>query len=233
VIVVVGSVAYRLEPDGTGRAVGIAPAVAAEAVAAGASVEMLTGIGEDGAGEELLLALARNGVGHLAVRRDPTRPTTLVRSDPGGPPEGEDEASPGLHASTDTPAEPPSAPVWEVAGVPPASPGLEPADIALGLQYLRDFRVVVVIEPLDDGAPPVIADASAFAGASLVVVAHAGWPVADAYATATVLEAPADDGDGAFARLVGRFAAGIDGGTPAVEAFRAATAADGWEAASG
>ncbi len=232
-IVVVGSVAYRLEGDGTGSAVGIAPAVAAQAAAAGASVEMLTRIGEDGAGEELLLALARNGIGHLAVRRDPTRPTTLAWRGPGGPPENEADASAGPLLGSDEAAVPASTPEWEAEGVPLASPDLEPADIALGLQYLRDFRVVVAIEPLDDGAAPVIAEAAAFASASLVVVAHAGQPSAAAYAMATVLEAPADDGDGAFARLVGRYAAGIDRGTPVVEAFRAATTADGWEVATG
>ena len=50
-----------------------------------------------------------------------------------------------------------------------------------------------------------------------------------AYQRATVLAAPADDADGAFARLVGRFAAALDAGSSGGEAFALARGADGWE----
>ena len=46
----------------------------------------------------------------------------------------------------------------------PAAPTLEPADLALGLRYLRDYRVVVAVEPIADGGAAVIAEAAAFAG---------------------------------------------------------------------
>ena len=113
------------------------------------------------------------------------------------------------------------------------APTLEPADLALGLRYLRDYRVVVAVEPIAHGGAAVIAEAAAFAGAGLIVVAPAGLAAPAAYEAATLIEAPADDPDGAFAGLVGRYAAALDRGTPPAEAFRAATAAGGWEAAEG
>jgi hypothetical protein len=76
-----------------------------------------------------------------------------------------------------------------------------------------------------------VADAASFADAALVVVAVPGAPLPDAYAGATVLEAPPDDPDGVFAALVGRFAAALDRGEPAADALRSAAAAGGWEAA--
>jgi hypothetical protein len=108
---------------------------------------------------------------------------------------------------------------------------LEPADVALGLQYLRDYRVLVAVEPLGDAATVVVAEAAAFAGATLVVVAQPCVVVGPAYAAATFFEAPVDDRDGAFARLVGRYAAGLDRGIAPADAFRAATTAGGWESA--
>jgi hypothetical protein len=47
-----------------------------------------------------------------------------------------------------------------------------------------------------------------------------------------VLEAPASDPDGAFASLVGAFAAALDGGTEPGEAFRTSIVADGWTVAA-
>ena len=43
---------------------------------------------------------------------------------------------------------------------------LEPADVSLGLRYLRDFGVIVAVEPIADGGAAVIAEAAAFAGAA-------------------------------------------------------------------
>ncbi len=123
-------------------------------------------------------------------------------------------------------------PPWIAPGSSPAVT-LEPADVALGLQYLRDYRVLVAVEPLGEAATVVVAEAAAFAGATLVVVAQPGVVVDPAYAAATLFEAPVDDRDGAFARLVGRYAAGLDRGIAPADAFRAATTAGGWEAAGG
>jgi hypothetical protein len=57
--------------------------------------------------------------------------------------------------------------------------------------------------------------------------------VSSAYLEATLIEAPEDDPDGAFAGLVGRYAAALDRGVAPAEAFRAVTAAGGWEVAAG
>ena len=43
-----------------------------------------------------------------------------------------------------------------------------------------------------------------------------------------VFEAPADDPDGDFAALVGRFAAALDDGVDAGDAFRSSLAEEGW-----
>lgn len=225
-IVVIGPVAFDPGPGGGAQAAGLAAAIALAAASTGAPVELLAKIGEDGAGEELLLALARGRVGHLAVLRDAARPTALVVASAEAAAD-DGEFTPG--ALLDEPAPAPA----DANGRRPADgPGLalEPADLALGLSYLRDYRVVVAVEPLAAGCAAVVADAASFVDAPLVIVAAPGVPVPDAYAAATVLEAPADDPDGAFAALVGRFAASLDRGDPAGDALRAAVAAGGWEA---
>ena len=75
-------------------------------------------------------------------------------------------------------------------------------------------------------------DAAAFAGAALVVITRGG-PLPRAPFGAIVLEAPEDDPAGAFAALVGRFAASLDRGVDAAEAFRTAIDEGGWERAAG
>jgi hypothetical protein len=49
----------------------------------------------------------------------------------------------------------------------------------------------------------------------------------------TLLEAPQEDPDEQFAGLVGRYAAALDAGVAADEAFRDALGAAGWESVSG
>jgi hypothetical protein len=62
---------------------------------------------------------------------------------------------------------------------------------------------------------PVAAEAAAFASAHLVVLVGEGSPSPDGLpAEALVLEAPADDPDGAFATLVGAYAAALAAETP-------------------
>ncbi|MEY4389294.1 MAG: pfkB family carbohydrate kinase [Chloroflexota bacterium] len=69
-IVVIGS------PSATaGRAAGLAADVARAIAGTGARVEIVGRVGDDAAGEELLLDLSRAGVGHVAVLRDPAHPT--------------------------------------------------------------------------------------------------------------------------------------------------------------
>ncbi len=230
-IVVIGSAACRLEPDGAGRAVGMAPEIAAAAAAAGATVEILARVGEDGAGDELLLALARSGVGHLAVLRDPGRPTALAAAPPEDAVLGEDDLVQALLAEEDAAATLPAGVLRVTPGGLPVAPVLEPADLSLGLRYLRDFRVVVAVEPIADDGAAVVAEAASFGDAALVVVTRPGAPVPGAYAAATLLEAPVDDEEGAFARLVGRYAAALDRGVAPGEAFRSAAVDGGWQVA--
>jgi hypothetical protein len=118
-----------------------------------------------------------------------------------------------------------------VTSPPPAlaGPRLDAADIDLGLRYLTAFGVIIVTDDVLDAALAVATDAAAFAGAHLVLlVAEGGDPPAALPAAATVLAAPRADPDGAFASSVGSYAAGLDAGRPADEAFRTALAA-GWE----
>jgi len=228
VIVVVGAVAFQPGSRGGGRAVGLAPAIAASAASAASAVELVAKIGDDGAGEELLLALARAGVGHLAVLRDPARPTPLAPAGAEAPPEEDETPLPALLAEEEAAvARPPGRPASS------AAPLLEPADLSLGLRYIRDYGVVVAVEPLAEGGAAVVAEAAAFADAALVVVTPPGGQVAPAYGRATVLEAPDDDPDDAFAGVVGRYAAALDRGVAPAGAFAAAAAEGGWEPVAG
>ena len=75
-IVVVGVPAW----DGSmkGGAAGRACEIALAAAAAGSGVELVGRTGDDDAGDALVLALAAGGVGHVALLRDPARPTRRV-----------------------------------------------------------------------------------------------------------------------------------------------------------
>lgn len=227
-IVVVGTLALRLE-DGTsgpGDAAGRAAAIAREAAAAGAEVQIVGAVGDDPAGDAFVVALGRASVGHTALRRDPAHPTPLA-----APPipaetllaegEMEDDAAPGAPAGGAT------------AGLLPADPSarprLEAADLELAFRYLTRSSVVVVAEPLEDALVGAVAEAASWAGATLIAVSEPGAVVPPAFETAIALEAPAEDPDDDFARLVGRLAAGLETGRAPAEAFRAALAEAGWE----
>ena len=109
-----------------------------------------------------------------------------------------------------------------------AGPRLQPADVALGLQYLTAFGVLVVADDAPPEVLPACVDGAAFAGASLVVLVREGSaPPPDLPSAATVLEAPARD-DGAFGALVGLYAARLDAGDDPAQAFSAALA-EGWD----
>ena len=214
-IVVVGTAAWDPGPPAVpaGRACSIALAAAGQ----GARVELVGRIGDDAAGNDLLLALARAGVGHVAVLRDPSRRTPVV-------------ARPALDDETldaDALAEP-REPGVPAAGAAPDEPRLEPADVALGLEYLTSFEVLVVTEEV---SPPVVracVEAAQFAGARLVAsVPATGIEPPGLPPDATVLAAPDVDGD-AFAGLVGSYAAALDRGEAPEAAFGAATSG-GWE----
>jgi hypothetical protein len=208
VIVVVGSPRASASANPPVAAAGLAADIAAAAAAAGAGVQIVGRVGEDAAGDAIVLDLARRSVGHVAVLRDAGRSTAEMWALPVA--ELGVEADPG--------------PVSDGESLRPT---LEAADIELALSYLTEYAVIVVAEPLAAAALRVVADATAWSGARLVVVGApddlTGLPD-----DATVF-APPDDGDpdGAFAAMVGAYAAGLDRGDDPKAAFAAATSAVG------
>jgi ribokinase len=217
VIVVVGSPCVALSlGDGPPVAVGAGARIAGAAAAAGATVQLVGKIGDDPAGDAVMVALSRAGVGHAAVLRDPTHatPAVIVRD------EAEDE-----FAKVD------AAPAHRGADVSPLP--LDPVDLALALGYLNGFAVLVVADPVEPASMVVGAEAAAYAGAALVVLVAAGTAVIDIPSEATVIGVPDDDPDGVFAGTVGAFAAALDAGDPPALALRTAAAEVGWEPVRG
>jgi hypothetical protein len=231
-LAVVGSPSFApgSMPGAAGDAGGLAAAIARVAAADGIEVQLIGKVGDDPSGDAVLLALGREQVGHLALLRDaghatPIAPPGLAVADP-----ADTEAIATLLGDDATTEEPPAD---AGTAAPTAGLAMEPADISLGLRYVRDFRVLVAADPLDGPSSLVIAEAAMFADAALIVVAPHGVAMPVAPASAIVLEAPETDPDGAFATLVGRLAAALDRGMDVGEAFGSATAQGGWERAGG
>lgn len=217
-IVVVGTSGWRAsEPSApAGRACGIA----LSAARAGARVQLVGRIGDDANGDALLIALARDGVGHAAMLRDPARATPIMEPAP-----SEDEPVP------DAPGPAAREPVMAPGAAPAPAPRLEPEDVSLGLRYLAGFDVVVATDDVPPEVLPVIVEAATYGGAHLVMLTA---PDSEAPAAtpdgSTVLAVPAEADDGAFAALVGTYAAAIDAGVAPAVAFAGAAAGVGWEA---
>jgi hypothetical protein len=89
----------------------------------------------------------------------------------------------------------------------------------------------VVADPLEEGGLSVVAEASTYHGAALILLVAPGRSPDGLPETATVLELP-DHDDGAFAALVGRYAAGLARGVTANSAWQEAVDAAGWERAT-
>jgi sugar/nucleoside kinase (ribokinase family) len=211
-IVVVGIPAWRAAdpPAPAGRACDVAVSAAARGVA----VELVGRAGDDPAGDALMLGLTSAGVGHVAVLRDPARGTPVIA------PAVPDDAEPSVAADAV-----PTEPLPALAD----APQLEPADVALGLQYLTEFSVIVVTDDTPPGVLPVALEAAAFTGAHLVLLLAPGAVAPDGLPeTSTVLGAPDADPDGAFADVVGAYVAALDRGAAPADAFAAALGA-GWE----
>jgi hypothetical protein len=215
VIVVIGSPIGRLDDDVL-AAGGTASRVALAAARLGRTVQIVGKTGDDPTADGVVLDLARGGVGHVALLRDPGRATPLEtatydRLDEDAP---EDDA--------------PDADVSTPASAPPG-PALEAADVELGLRYLTDFAVVVLAEPTDPETIAVVAAAARWGEARMILVVGAGQTAPDGLpGDVVVFESPATDPDGAFADLVGMFAASLDEGTEPGAAFRSSIASDGW-----
>jgi sugar/nucleoside kinase (ribokinase family) len=214
VIVIVGNpILIATEPRP--RAGGLAVGVAVAAAAAGGDVQLVGKTGDDQAGEAALLYLAARSVGHVAILRDPSLPTPI----------GADPHTAEMAAFDDDEHEPAADPASSAPG-----PTLEPADLELALRYLPDYRVLVIADPIPPASLDVVLAASRWSGAALVVLVHHGAEAPALSPEATVLEAPVDDPDDAFAGVVGAYAAALDRGEEPAEAFATASTAGGWAA---
>jgi len=206
VIVVIGSLRLRgsgPDADSTGLAAEIATAAASE----GARVELIAKLGDDPAGDAVLLSLARHDVGHVALLRDPARPTTTVIAAIDEPIDADaDEAH---RAESDDATDPPT---------------LEAADVGLALRYLPEIAVIVSVHLGSDVLSEAIA-AAGWAETSLVVVVPAGDGPPDGLPERAVTLSAADDDESAVGRAIGRYAAALDRGQPADAAYEALLAA--------
>ena len=207
-IVVVG----RPGLDAAGQLARTAARIALAAAADGGRVELVGSVGDDADGELVALQLGRNGIGHAALLRDPAVPTPRAPE----PVEGDDGTG------------------GEEAGPPaagPALPRLDAADLALGLSYLAECQVLVVAEPLAPDALAAAFEAARYHGAALVVLTPSGAAPDNVPPDATVLELP-EPAIEPFNRLIGRYAAHLDAGGAAADAWQDALANSGWEAAA-
>ena len=215
-IVVVGSPSGRLLADGRLVAAGLAVQIGRRAAAdAGAAVQIVGRVGDDAAGDAVLLDLAAANVGHVAALRTPGGATPLVAA--AEVDEGDDEAADvAISEAADDE-------VGATSGLP-----IDAADLELALRYLPDYRVIVVTPGLDPAAMDTVVAAARWSGARLVIVDD-GAALPDALpADATVLAQPGD-ADSAFAAVVARYAVELDRGTEPGAAFAAASAAVGWQ----
>jgi hypothetical protein len=175
--------------------------------------------GEDPAGDAVVLALARGGVGHVALLRDAGMSTPRVPEVLGGDPDTPDDR--GTTAAQ-----------AEASGEPATHrQALDAADVDLALRYLTEFSVLVLGESADQEIVRVVAAAAGWADARLIVVLPAGGAIPDGLPPdAIVFEAPEVDPDGVFAGMVGAFAAALDDGSDPATAFQVSVAETGWEA---
>jgi hypothetical protein len=198
-IVVIGSL--RLQGSGDDADVaGLTASIASAAAADGALVEVITRLGDDPAGDTVALALTRRHVGHVAVLRDPARPTAVVSPDA-------DDGDPGVPQ-----------PGGEPAG--DDGPRLEAADANLALRYLPQISVVVPVHLTDDVLAEAV-DAASWAETALVVVVRPGADVPDGLPPGTVTIEVEDIGESAAGDAIGRYAAALDRGGAAREAYDA------------
>ena len=218
-IAVIGTPSGRLV-NGVVLAAGSASRIALAAARAGRLVQLVGKTGDDQIADGVLSDLARGGVGHVALLRDPARATPL---DASVAPEDEHEDGDDGHEMDGQATATATAPDLLDA------PALDVGDVDLGLRYLTQIDVLVLAEPSQPEIVKVVADAALWGESTLVLVVGPGTSVPDDLPPgAIVFEAPATDPDGVFAEFIGSFAAALDDGTEPGEAFRAAVATDGW-----
>jgi hypothetical protein len=197
-IVVIGSI--RLRGSGADAdAAGLTSAIAIGAAAADGHVEVITRLGDDPAGDAVLLALARHRVGHVAVLRDAGSATEVMA-------DADDEPAPP--DSTDERVETPRG--WV----------LEPADANLALRYLPEMGVIVAVH-VDAAVLAEAVAAASWADTSLIVVVPPAAGVPSGLPDdAVTLELDDSDASSAGA-AIGRYAAALDRGDAARDAYDA------------
>lgn len=210
-IVVVGQ-PYLRETEQGPVLDGSAARIAVAAAERGRAVQLVGTAGEDEAGDEVVLALARAGVGHVALLRKAGQLTPTV-------------SNPALE-----PDEEPTGPLEELPkSAPEMASFADAGDVDLALRYLTDFSVLVLGVPGDAEIARVITTAVAWADARLIVVVSTGAPMPDGLPPdAIVFEAPGADPDRVFAAMVGSFAAALDDGSEPRVAFRETVENAGW-----
>jgi hypothetical protein len=210
VIVVIGQ--PYLRESGQGPALdGSAARIAIAAAEQGGDVELVGTAGEDDAGDHVALALARAGVGHVALLRKAGQKTPLVID------ELVERAGP-----VDPASDPREHTLERVSLV-------DAGDIELALRYLTDFSVLVLAVSADPDLARVVTAAASWGDAGLILVVPTGDAIPDGLpADAIVFEAPETDPDGVFAMMVGSFAAALDDGSEPAAAFRASVEGAGW-----
>ena len=182
---------------------GLAAAIAVAAAAAGSRVELIGKVGDDPHGDAVLLALARHFVGHVATLRDPARPTPVTPAV--DDPVALDETEGGAAEAMATPAE---------------DPVLDAADVGLALRYLPELAVIVAVHASPEVLEETVA-ASGWAQTALIVVVRPEAAAPEGLPETATVVAVADDDDleGGAGAAIGRYAAAIDHGEPASEAY--------------
>lgn len=212
-VVVLGSPTVR---PGTGpgpRVAGLAAGIAMAAAGAGARVELVGKVGDDGGGDAVAVELQRAGVGHAALLRDPAVATPVGERATPLPLERPDLEL-ALRYLVDfgvlVVADPLARPVAEV--------------VAEAAGYAGAHRILI------GGDPGVSTEASEEASEQASTEASAAASHAPDGESVTHLRAGAGDRH-AFAALVGRYAAFLDAGQDPGGAFARAAGEVGWEAA--
>lgn len=185
---------------------GLGAAIAVAAAAAGSRVEFIGKTGDDPAGDAVLLGLAHHFVGHVATLRDPARLTPVIPGADG--PDLDVTDSPAPTSSSDAPLSTADGPV------------LEAADVGLALRYLPELAVIVTVHATADVVEEAVA-ASGWAQTALIVVVSPDSIAPDGVPESAIVVAVADEDDleGGAGAAIGRYAAAIDQGEPAAEAY--------------